>query len=119
MILPVSAQIRGNNIVVMVSPDHKDWNYCVGEKAHFEVSVLKSSTLLNNIVVEIIKTSKGKPPIKGAYVLINIRFYSSVQFFIVHNKRFDFLQILEELFVLIKNIFDQSINCFIGIILSD
>ncbi|MQN35501.1 acetylxylan esterase, partial [Prevotella copri] len=26
----LSAQIRGNNIVVTVTPDHQDWNYRVG-----------------------------------------------------------------------------------------
>ena len=36
-VLPVSAQIRGNNIVVKVSPDHKDWNYKAGEKLFFSV----------------------------------------------------------------------------------
>ena len=51
-ILPVSAQIRGNNIVVIVSPDHKDWNYKVGEKATFSVQVLKSSTLVDNVQVD-------------------------------------------------------------------
>ena len=69
MILPVSAQIRGNNIVVMVSPDHKDWNYCVGEKAHFEVSVLKSSTLLNNIEVNYEAGPEMYPEVKRTTVL--------------------------------------------------
>jgi cephalosporin-C deacetylase-like acetyl esterase len=69
MILPVSAQIRGNNIVVMVSPDHKDWNYCVGEKAHFEVSVLKSSTLLNNIEVNYEAGPEMYPEVKKTTVL--------------------------------------------------
>ena len=27
----VSAQIRGTNITVKVTPDHKDWTYKVGE----------------------------------------------------------------------------------------
>jgi cephalosporin-C deacetylase len=51
-ITTMPAQIRGNNIVVMVQPDHKDWNYKVGEKAVFTVSVLKSSTLLNDVSVD-------------------------------------------------------------------
>ena len=50
-LLSASAQIRGNNIVVMVQPDHSDWNYVVGETALFKVSILKSSTLLNNVNV--------------------------------------------------------------------
>ena len=38
----LSAQVRGNNIVVSVTPDHQDWNYKVGEKAKFVVNVRKS-----------------------------------------------------------------------------
>lgn len=47
----IQAQIRGNNIVVTVTPDHKDWNYKVGEKATFKVNVLKSQTLLDDVKV--------------------------------------------------------------------
>ena len=32
LLLPVGAQIRGNNITVSVQPDHRDWNYKTGEK---------------------------------------------------------------------------------------
>ena len=49
--LSVCAQIRGNNIVVTVTPDHQDWNYKVGEKAQFVVNVRKSGTLLDNVKV--------------------------------------------------------------------
>ena len=51
-VLPVGAQIRGNNISVTVVPDHQDWNYKVGQTAQFKVSVTKSSTLLHNVVVD-------------------------------------------------------------------
>ena len=50
--LSSSAQIRGNNIVVSVAPDHQDWNYKVGEKASFVVNVRKSGTLLDNVKVD-------------------------------------------------------------------
>ena len=69
MLLPVSAQIRGNNIVVMVSPDHKDWNYRVGEKVHFEVSVLKSSTLINSVEVSYEAGPEMYPDVKKTEVL--------------------------------------------------
>ena len=69
MILPVSAQIRGNNIVVMVSPDHKDWNYRVGEKAHFEVSILKSSTLIDNVEISYEAGPEMYPEVKKTTVL--------------------------------------------------
>lgn len=52
LLTPAQAQIRGNNIVVSVTPDHKDWNYAVGEKAHFVVNVRKSGTLLDNVDVD-------------------------------------------------------------------
>ncbi|MBR1428399.1 MAG: acetylxylan esterase [Prevotella sp.] len=48
----VSSQIRGNQITVTVTPDHKDWNYRVGEKCKFVVNVLKSGTLLDNVEVD-------------------------------------------------------------------
>lgn len=48
----LSAQIRGNNIVVTVQPDHQDWTYQVGEKATFTVNVLKSGTLLNDVRID-------------------------------------------------------------------
>ena len=69
MLLPVSAQIRGNNIMVMVSPDHKDWNYRVGEKAHFEVSVLKSSTLIDNVEISYEAGPEMYPDVKKTTVL--------------------------------------------------
>lgn len=46
--LCASAQIKGTNITVTVTPDHKDWKYKVGEKIGFTVCVLKSGTLLDN-----------------------------------------------------------------------
>lgn len=47
----ISAQIRGNNITVTVTPDHKDWTYKTGEKIEFTVCVLKSGTLLDNAAI--------------------------------------------------------------------
>lgn len=44
----VKAQIRGTNITVTVTPDHKDWTYKTGEQITFTVCVLKSGTLLDN-----------------------------------------------------------------------
>ena len=50
--LSISAQIRGTNIVVSVTPDYQDWNYKVGEKASFVVNVRKSGTLLNQVKID-------------------------------------------------------------------
>lgn len=52
LLLPLAAQIRGNNIVVSVVPDHQDWNYRVGETASFTVNVRKSGTLLDHVSVD-------------------------------------------------------------------
>ena len=68
-LLSASAQIRGNNIVVMVQPDHSDWNYVVGETALFKVSILKSSTLLNNVNVHYEEGPVMYPDIKKTKVL--------------------------------------------------
>ena len=50
--LQMSAQIRGNNIVVTVEPDHQDWTYKTGEKASFVVEVRKSGTLIDNVSID-------------------------------------------------------------------
>ena len=50
--LPIEAQIRGNSIVVTVEPDHKDWNYRVGEIAKFTVEVRRSGTLANDVTID-------------------------------------------------------------------
>ena len=49
----LSAQIRGNNIMVTVQPDHQDWTYKTGEKATFTVNVLKSGTLLDDVSIDL------------------------------------------------------------------
>lgn len=46
--LSLNAQIKGTSFTVTVTPDHKDWNYKVGEQAVFTVNVLKSGTLVDN-----------------------------------------------------------------------
>lgn len=50
--LSMSAQIRGNEIRVVVSPDHPDWLYTPGEKATFTVRVLKAQNLLPGAVID-------------------------------------------------------------------
>lgn len=50
--LPIGAQIRGNNIVVTVEPDRQDWNYQVGETARFTVEVRRSGTLVNDVSID-------------------------------------------------------------------
>ena len=45
----VTAQIRGNEIRVVVSPDHSDWVYRLNEKCTFTVRVLKAQNLLSDV----------------------------------------------------------------------
>lgn len=45
------AQIKGTNVTVTITPDHKDWNYKCGEQAVFTVNVLKSGTLVDNVSI--------------------------------------------------------------------
>lgn len=47
------AQIRGNNVEVVVVPDHADWTYAAGDKAKLTVSVLRSGVALDGAVVDI------------------------------------------------------------------
>lgn len=42
------AQIRGTQYTISISPDHKDWNYKVGETVVFSISVLNNGTLVDN-----------------------------------------------------------------------
>lgn len=51
-VLTVGAQIRGNSIVVTVEPDRQDWNYEVGETAHFTVEVRRSGTLVKDVSID-------------------------------------------------------------------
>lgn len=47
-----TAQIRGNEIRVVVSPNHADWNYRVNEPCTFTVRVLKAQNLLQDVTVD-------------------------------------------------------------------
>lgn len=68
-ILP--AQIKGTNITVTVTPDHKDWNYSIGEMATFTVSVLKSGTLLDNAEISYEMGPEMYPDVKKKMTLKN------------------------------------------------
>ena len=47
-----TAQIRGNEIRIIVSPDHAGWTYRLNEKCTFTVRVLKAQNLLPGVTVE-------------------------------------------------------------------
>jgi len=50
--LNLSAQIRGNNIVVTVEPDRQDWNYQVGQTCTMQVEVRRSGTLVSDVAID-------------------------------------------------------------------
>ena len=50
--LTASAQIRGNEIRVVVSPDHTDWVYGLNEKSTFTIQVWKAQNLLPGVTID-------------------------------------------------------------------
>lgn len=46
------AQIKGTEISVLVTPDHADWTYKLGETARFKVQVLKAQAPLPGAVID-------------------------------------------------------------------
>lgn len=69
-LLPLHAQIRGNEITVMVTPDHKDWTYQVGETCQFTISVLRSGTLIDNALVDFEAGPEMYPEVKKTGVIL-------------------------------------------------
>lgn len=52
VLLSAAAQIRGNEIRVVVSPNHTDWTYRLNEKCTFTVQVMKAQNLLPDVTVD-------------------------------------------------------------------
>ena len=76
----VKAQIRGNHIQVMVVPDHQDWRYEVGQTAVFKVSVVKSSTPMDNVTIDngiydLYGRRVSGQPRKGIYIKNKKKFF--------------------------------------------
>ena len=75
-LLPLGAQIKGNDIVVTVEPDHQDWHYKLGETARFTVEVRRSGTLVNDVSVdyaagpEMYQTEKKSLTLKDGTLLL-------------------------------------------------
>lgn len=51
-VFTASAQVRGNEIRVVVSPDHADWVYGLNEKSTFTIQVWKAQNLLPGVTVD-------------------------------------------------------------------
>lgn len=50
--LMLGAQIKGDEIDVVVSPDHSDWTYELGDKATFTIHVMKAQNVLENVLID-------------------------------------------------------------------
>ena len=46
------AQVRGNEISVIVSPDHNDWTYDLNHTCTFTIQVMKAQNLLPEVVID-------------------------------------------------------------------
>ena len=59
-------------IKVIVAPDHSDWNYTIGEKATFNITVLQNGNALKNVVVKYeIGPERMDPSKKDSLLLAN------------------------------------------------
>ena len=47
-----SGQVRGNEIRVVVSPDHFDWKYNIDESSTFTIQVFKAQNLLKDVTID-------------------------------------------------------------------
>ena len=49
--ISISAQPRRELVKVIVTPNHSNWTYEVGEQAEFSITVLKNNVLLEGIEI--------------------------------------------------------------------
>ena len=68
--LGVAAQNGWSSINVAVTPNHKDWNYRVGETAGFKVEVQRSGTALDNVTVDYEAGPEMYPTVKKDGVVL-------------------------------------------------
>ena len=63
---------KGNKdlITIQITPDHYDWNYKIGEPAHFTISLFRDQQKLNNIKIEYAVGPEKMVPIQKDSVLL-------------------------------------------------
>ncbi|MFV0290750.1 MAG: acetylxylan esterase [Mangrovibacterium sp.] len=66
----INAQIKGDEITVMVSPNHQDWNYKLGEKCQFSVQVFKAQNLLHDVSISYELGAEFYPDLKKENVTV-------------------------------------------------
>lgn len=64
------AQVKGVETQVLITPDHQDWNYKVGEPCHFKVSVISEQCPLNDVSVDYEAGPLCYPDDKGEGVVL-------------------------------------------------
>lgn len=64
------AQNGWSSINVAIKPDHKDWNYKLGETAHFKVEVQRSGTTIDNVKVDYEAGPEMYPTVKKQEVTL-------------------------------------------------
>ena len=68
--LNLMSQIRGNEVMVLISPNHTDWNYQLGEEAIFNISVLKDACPMPQAEVDIEAGPVMYPDVKRSKVVL-------------------------------------------------
>ncbi len=68
--LNINAQNGWSSINVAVTPNHKEWNYKVGETAEFKVAVLRSGTTIDNAEVDFEAGPEMYPTVKKSKVVL-------------------------------------------------
>ncbi len=68
--LNINAQVRGNEIRVVVSPNHSDWKYKLNEPCEFNIQVYKAQNLLPDVVIDYELGPEMYPDVKKNNVLL-------------------------------------------------
>lgn len=69
-VIHLSAQVKGQEITVMVSPNHTNWEYKLGEECSFNVQVYKSQNLLENVSIDYELGPEFYPTVKEKGVVL-------------------------------------------------
>ncbi|MGL4519583.1 MAG: acetylxylan esterase [Phocaeicola sp.] len=69
-VITLTAQIRGEEIRVVVSPNHTDWHYKLNEPCEFTIQVYKAQNLLPGVVIDYELGPEMYPTEKKSKVLL-------------------------------------------------
>ena len=73
LLLPLfmTAQVRGTETQVLITPDHKDWNYKTGEPCRFKVVVLSEQSALEGVTIDYEGGPLAYPDRKGRGITLD------------------------------------------------